>query len=349
MKIKKISIDQLIFILLSVFMWLVFAFNTYNVDMPAYKAVYSYCENHKVYPGLEVGFTYLLHFFNFFHFTYDQFLVVYAGIVMFFIIFTINKYAVNKTVVLILYALYPFLTDIPTVRNYLAEALVLWGIHFLIKENVERKDLIKYSATIIVASLFHIVALSYLIFVFVFLDYNKIKKMVLILIGIEILSFFSLPAIVGFLSRFIPKLEYYIQHGLGGTQTYTKFFVIVYLVAMMFFERIVYDREQKLHVVENYVFHSQGLKILRLADVLILFSAIEMDFYRLHRNILLLFYMIICNYSFSYSKKKRFGVVSVIMPMMLLFVGMLSYVLLFMNSFESIVSNILQNNALWGK
>lgn len=347
MKIKSIKLRTIGYSFILAFMWILFALNTVNVDMDGYRRIYEFCESSKHYSGVEIGFTFLMNVSNRLGFTYAQFWGIVATFILFVISWFIERYAINKIYVVLLFLLYPYIVDITVIRNFIAMAIVLWAIHFLIKEEIGKRDIVKYIVSVFVASLFHRIALVYLLLIMIKFEYSKLKYYINILILIESVFIFVFTDIFKVLERFIPKLSVYLESGLQGTKFYTKIFLFLYLVLMIAFEKYVFLHPTKFKNNEHAIFNKQALKILRVTDLFIPICVFEMDFYRIPRNMLLIFYIVMCNHTVSGRsgafKIKLIGVI------LIGFVITLSYVLLFMNSYNSIVKVIFQNNLLWGE
>lgn len=93
----------------------------------------------------------------------------------------IKKLTKRTALVTSLYMLFPFVMDCIQLRNFFAEAVIVYSIRYLIGGgdlSLRKKNALKYVLCIIVAAMFHYVAVFYIIFIIVFTktQFNKLFK-----------------------------------------------------------------------------------------------------------------------------------------------------------------------------
>lgn len=174
-----ISKSRLRYVLFFISIWILIGFNTGNADSSQYVAMFNAAKAGNFYYA-ERGFLYLCMIVGKMGFNYQVFLAVYSLIALLLISDFIKHNTDYPSLALLLYGIFPFLFDAVQIRNLMAEAIFLYALKYLKKFNV--KNLLKYIGLILLASTQHTIALSYLVFLFV---YFKDKKRI---------AFFSLSA-----------------------------------------------------------------------------------------------------------------------------------------------------------
>lgn len=153
--------------------------NTQNPDIYAYQMGYSY-----LIPGsFEFGYMFLERIFNFFNFDYSTFRMIISLVGILLIHHTVKLLIKNQSPFYLLYFIYPFLMDVVQIRNFLAMAIFIFAIPFLLSENI--KDIIKYILLVLIAASIQV---TFVVYIPLFII-PKIKKTVFLkfLIGIGII------------------------------------------------------------------------------------------------------------------------------------------------------------------
>jgi hypothetical protein len=159
--------------------------NTQNPDICAYQFNY---ENNRT-DSFEIGYLLLVKLFKIFGFEYNTFRIILSAIGILLIDQTVNKLLKNKSPFYLLYFIYPFFMDVVQVKNFLAMALFIFSVPYLISG--KKIDILKYVMLIISASLIHVTAISYLPLIFFIKKQKTILFKVMFIEAIIFLSIIS--------------------------------------------------------------------------------------------------------------------------------------------------------------
>jgi len=175
---------RLLSIFFLLFLIVIFCGNNENPDYVGYKFKYDSIKNHNatdfIFSDPYIGFNILQFISHAIGLNYQEFLFIVALLGYALIIDTLHYFHANMSYVLLLYLFYPFFYDVIQIKNFLAMSIVIYSIRYLL-DNTKLATL-KYVVLIIVASLFHIVSVSYLLLLL-----TKLKKK----IPLYILAFLS--------------------------------------------------------------------------------------------------------------------------------------------------------------
>lgn len=343
--LNKITYNKSIILLLPslFFLWILFGFSSEVLDSAQYKIFYDYLAIHTTYPGVEIGFSYFMHFCNVLGLSYQQFLMVYSAVGLILIGKFIQKYTNNPLSVILCYLLHPFVFEICQIRNFMASAFFVYGIIFLI-ENKKNANL-KYIFTITIACLFHRSAVVYFLVLFVRLKWKKFVRILLWTMLFEIIIVFVLlkfgGSILSVLSMF-SKLTHYISSD-SNTRFATKFFFMLYYCALGF---VLYSILHCKKFVENSntAFIQIACKILAISFVFFPLFFISMDFERFTRNMLLIYYILSTNYVIFKIKHRCETSVAELVTIILTIA--IIFFLSFLFSYESTVLPAFTNNLI---
>jgi len=356
--IKKKS--ALLSLLLFIALWILFGFNTGNADYYAYELQF----NGTIKPP-DIGFEFLLVFFNLIGFTYQQFLIT-ISLICYVIIFTsIKKYTENLSYVMALYFIYPFIFDVVQIRSFIALTILLYGLQYLFTNN--KKDIFKYIFFVLVASSIHFAFLFYLVLILVKF-FPSWKKMLVIFSAFVILAILVIYS--GFLAVLLnnlfnhPRIDDWFKIG-----TNLGFLVPFLLQIMMFlFVYVSYrkykdnikvqitnkdsqpfvnlNKKQKFITPNSQInFFETMIKINVIMFLAFPFYIYTTYFFRIYRNILIMNYIMVAN-SMQYFFKDKYE---------RFFYGLFFIIFLFIllmneldpNSYLSVFRAIFENNILF--
>lgn len=284
-KIQK-SFPSSFFIFL--FLWILFSFNTYNADSDNYRNFYELTKYAKFIYGLEPGFTFFMRFCHKFSFSYTQFCCLYSFIGFCFLWDYIRRYTKHTSIVLFLYALFPFFFQAVQIRFFMSSMISLWSLHYLI--DGKRCGGIKFFCTIIVACTFHISSLFYLILCFTCLPMKKMIRYECLIMIISFLMIFVLRTLK------INKLSYYLN---SRTRFATKIFFVIFFITIIYLVYIII-KYKKTGINKFEVF---SCKALISTIVYFVFIWVSMDFTRPLQTIFINWYILLVN---VYSNKRNF-------------------------------------------
>lgn len=339
---------SILFVLIFIFMWILFGGNTANADYLNYKNVYDLLNQYGDYSAIEVGFRFLCKLGNRIGLNYNQFLAVFSFIGLSLIASTVHKYTNKISAVFCLYFIYPFLLDIVQIRNFMAMAIIIFGIRYLIDNN--KRGVIKYILCVLLASTFHNTAFFYLIFAFVKIkDYKKIITITsfAIIIGIFIYNFY--PTLI----TKIVASERYTSYLSLNTKAYTKVLFLLYflfnIVLIYYFYRVIKKNgtDTQNNTNDNQItFADVIMKVNILVTVSYVFLLYDVDFVRLFRNILILNYLL---FEIAKTKIKITKSVSALVysVMFLVFIVLSSWAFIFFTNYYGVVYPIIHNNSIF--
>ncbi|MGH2083150.1 EpsG family protein [Aerococcus urinaeequi] len=288
----------MLFYLLLIFMWILFAGNTGNADYDNYMIYYQYYGIHifdgSWIPDLEKGFGLMLQIANFIGLSYNQFLGVYSFIGLTLIGNTIIKYAKFRFMPLFLYFLYQYFLDVVQIRNFMLLSIFIFSIRYLVDwySTNKKSSLIKYIVCIVVCIQFHIIGLLFLLAIFVRNIKNaKLLKMVttvtLILMAIR-------PLVFGVARVFFNDSRYGTYFNNTTTLSWIIFIIVYTFVDLLIIknlnDRIQGDIEAN---TESRLFSGIVLKFNILLILTIFLFSLSPDFVRIYRIVQVLNYVVL--------------------------------------------------------
>lgn len=325
--------------------------NTYNADSIVYNLNYDNITNPLYTWPFEDGYQYFAKLCATIGLTYNQFLFVVGLIALTLIVNTIKLFTPYKTYVLALYFVYPFIIDVVQIRNFLAMSIIVFGMRYLI---AEKKNYMKYTLCVLIASVFHISSIFYMVFLLVRI--KDIRKLYFLSIGTTITSILFMNKILLLLSYFIP-VEKIIAYTQTETSTITKLFVIFYYIVSFVLVKSGVDQIKKSNLKENklntfvrrykYSHITIKEKIINLDSEAVLkiniisllglyFFMNNLNFIRIYRNLYLVYYILFSVALFEMKKLKKYYIY---------YIGILMFVLVSAIIFNGIIptSNIIKD------
>ena len=145
--------------------WILFAFNTQNVDIENYKRIY---EDYYLGNG-EPGFIVWRHLFSDRGVPFELFWITSYTIVLLIVFISIWRLFEEKdNGAIALLMIYPLLGMVTPFRNTMSNAIIIAALSWYLKTNVNKPcNKIKYGMLILIAASFHYSALFFLIFLLI--------------------------------------------------------------------------------------------------------------------------------------------------------------------------------------
>ena len=229
----------------------IFSFNTKNPDYEGYLGTYNSIKEKGIYweyfQRYDPLYKMSVRICNALGLSFNAFrlvVFVFSMLLMYNGIKTLTK---RTGLVTSLYMLFPFVMDCIQLRNFIAEAVIVFSVRYLIDGNdlkTRKKNMVKYVLCVVVATMFHFVAAFYIIFIILFFDrwFNKLYKgglIVSVLLSIALYFYQGrLASDTGYLSTNVSMatfvflaaiticmaliLKYYIKRSYRGQITLTK-------------------------------------------------------------------------------------------------------------------------------
>lgn len=339
------------FWLFFLFLWILYGFNTWTVDSVSYKPIYDIFVFGGWFAGVERGFGLFMYITAHFGFSYQQFLMAFSFVGLMLIAMALLRVSKRPLSVLFLYFIFPFAHDVSGLRNFMAMAIVFWGTQYLITDNL--KGNIKFCLSVLCAMMFHISAAIYFLLLLVKLDIKKIKFITKIALAIELILVLCSNILANFIQNIVPKAVVYLERGIGGTQLYTKLLFIFYFGIILYIAEKLYRETHKdikkinLNIVPEYVRYSN--LVYKVMQITVMFYPIilyDVDFFRLERNLLLMFYVMATNVKYFDDKLKISKDKLVVLVCVIAFIACLAFFFEFLFSFNSVVLPIFKNNSI---
>lgn len=143
-----------------VVLWTLMGLNTHNADYVQYQ--YFYDIQSLDASGITIGYLALEQVCWYFSLTFLQFRMLFAAIALVLLTLFVRRYSTRPNVVLVLYMLLPFLYDIVQFKFFLASAVAIYFLRFLIDQN--RFYGFWFVAGLFLSACIHPAALLYVVF-----------------------------------------------------------------------------------------------------------------------------------------------------------------------------------------
>ena len=169
-------------LLFLLYFWALVGLNTFTPDYESYEEKY---ETFVLLDQYEIGHQGLVLLCNFLGFTYQEFRMVYAFLIVLFLAIALKKTSDYKNYILALLLLWPFVCGVSGIRQNLANMIVCCGVPCLFKDG--KRQIIKYLFWIFLAWTIHRSSLFFLVLLFARKHYgNKEKRIIVFLAGIGV-------------------------------------------------------------------------------------------------------------------------------------------------------------------
>lgn len=249
--------SKIVFYSLLIWMWILFGWNSNNADYNNY--IFAY-ENAEYLLGInfyEVGYRWLVYISKIFGLSYQQFLILVSGIGLSLMSSSIKKYSKNPTFVLALYLFSTFFTNVVQVRSFIATAIIIYAIRYLVEGS--KRGIIIYGLLTIIATTIHFSAFFYILFVFC----KMINKKVLLIgaLSITILSYFISTS--GFVQHIllsvvdVEKVVNWISGRNLNSYIFNSLIQIISLIIITIFSKI--NKKEKVHSHDSYNINGNAL------------------------------------------------------------------------------------------
>jgi hypothetical protein len=216
---------------------------------------------------------------------------------------TVFEHTKKYNFVFFLYFIYPFIFDVIQIQNFLALSILVFSMKFLIPDN--RKSKVMYIIGVLIATSIHYMSIFFLPFVFV--EKISIRQLVrFTLIFVPILVILTKSAIIPSLIKYfigndlMAKLTPYFQKANWG-------FLLLWALQLGFciVTYQCYKIINKSEIDENWKVFGKLIVKLNIYLIIICFPLVifNANFLRLHRNMLILNYLIMSQSLYVNPKK----------------------------------------------
>lgn len=342
LKKNNLTLQQLFSIIILIFMWIIFAGNTSNPDYNNFEHIYNKITigGLESYSGVEIGFSIIMKLSGIFGFSYQQFLIILSTVFLILLLKFIFYFSKSPALVLLIYIFFPFFLDIVQIRNSLAYIIVLNGIIYLYN-----KKNISYILIILLASLFHTTALFNLIFLLInFVDPKKLLK---IIVPTSIFLYLIKSEVINLMIKILPIGDKYVVY-LNGTSILNQLLYLILILGNFIIVYYTFLKVKKLGInnkIDTNIIKlaSFSLSASILVIMILPLLSFDADFFRLFRNLILIFIINFCNYLSikKYIKNEIYLFIDC--------VGVISFILVGVNylyyyQFDKVFMQIINNN-----
>lgn len=290
--------SKIIKILFVIFMGLMFTFVYDNADTELYRSQY-YASKFFDWTDTEPLWMILQVFGMKLKLSFEMFRCIVFLTAISLVFSRIEKFVVEKNIILIIYCIYPFLIDMAQMRNFLAMSILVVAIPYLSDRSV--KSLIKFIALIIVATLIHNVFIFYIVLSFLWLIDINLKYFAyieLIAGGVILLFKNKIPQLVLYFFKNYHNGAFALKYIHTSGVSFTMGIFLAFYYAMLFIGALYVDymlksvRDNKSSVYDKKTLaimntYNKSIAILTLTFILTLFST---DFLRISRNLIFVEY-----------------------------------------------------------
>ncbi|WP_409025077.1 EpsG family protein [Flavobacterium sp.] len=229
--------SKVLLVIVFVLMWLLFGFNFWNADYPMYQRLYNVPIDELVFFKFEGGYCFLMYFFKALDLNFQQFLISISGIILLLVFrfFFVFSHFPALLAVCFFWFFFPF--EYVILRNFLAFAIVLQGLHCVLKN--ERHYKLKFIFFVILASTIHISSIFYLIFLLAFREKElKIKTISLIVVCLLLLVSISHHFIFYILSLYSKEKVLFYATGFPLFFLYSSLLIINLILVFYIFKSV---------------------------------------------------------------------------------------------------------------
>jgi hypothetical protein len=335
------------------FSWVLYWGNTQNPDINNYMIQYEsaiFAGNISMGAELQFGFLLIMKFCSALGMSFEFFVATITILSYLLIHSTVRKFSNNYNYFYLLYFIFPFFLDVVQIKNFLAMAIFIYAIQYLLTNLL--KDKVKYVFLIIVAGTIHYAALLYLPMALI----NVKKKN-------ELTRFIAVFAVVGslvvllngkqipFINEFV-RLFFYSEEIIGWLETKTNLgFILFWAMQTASFFMVKYSKTLFIKNTVNNSFVSEKVSLFInlvywiniMAFLFFPFYILASTFSRLMRNIILLNYIsfsITSNLIKNRDEKIIFNLLVAVYVLFFFIVQLSPYM-------ESVVEAIFKNNLIF--
>lgn len=293
---------------------LLFGFSFGNADYNVHYIKYTQINN--MLNQTEILYIGIMRFFNNLGLSYQNFLFITACFVAFCYITFIKNNTKYASMVLSLYLIFPFCMDVTMVRYTISFSIVLFAINMLLSD--KKFSLVKYLSIIFIASMIHISAIFYLIFlipkyikkenyikfvlkidIIFFAFYKIILK---ILNNIKKISFMNIGEKVNIITNFAQNsynLNDFFKYSLKVIFSFLLFSLIYYFIMKWYKEKNGEENNNNINKI---------IKIYKINVILLMiipFMLLSLDLVRMQMAISIVNYIAVANFLEIYLNKKQ--------------------------------------------
>lgn len=336
---KSSSLDLLGTMLLGIFMWILMGFNTFNADYRAYELLYQKIATFGIDSdqNIEIGYRLLMKLSSNLSLNYQGFLIVTSFFCILAFSLLLRKITNEVFFSMLLFLIFGFFSSAIQIRNFIACIIIIFAIYIFLKLN-GLKSYIYYVIIILIASLFHVTSLFYLLFILIKFD----KKVIFTGFIISTLVIFTLKNNLQVYfsdTKFTMYLDPQASKGMA-----TNVILLIYFFSNCYLVKRISTidmKDNKTHL-SSMIFY-----INLLASVSFPLVMINNNFIRLIRNIFLLNYSVYASTVASIYKKTKIKNYIIILAYFSFVLFSAYFFTVRGSAFEASVLSLFRNNLLF--
>lgn len=280
------------------------------------------------------------------HADYYMFRLVTVCVCLLLIDSTVKKFGANSCLVYGLYMAYLLFMDTVQVRNFIGEAVIVFSLRYLLID--KRGNSLKYAVCVGIAFLFHAAFVAYLILLVCKLK-NKRKiadyTLAFCLVMFVVFFFFRAP-----LAAAVDAVSNLIRHNTSYSTTVTRWSALPYAIVLGSPLFVLQSKSKRLPAgsmdkTDSALF-SNGIVSLKLMSIFIVTLLLNINFYRIVRNMIFIVMIAAVRLYELLKKSKRRGRRFIALYMLLFVAAMSVLDYGIVNAGANIVWNVLDNNLL---
>ncbi len=341
-------------------LWVLFGWSYGNADWLIYTNRYNNYE--ALSSRTEWLFTVLVKGGHALNLDYRGFLIIISAICLLLMAKTIWDYAAEPGLPLALYAIFCFPMDVTQVRFFIAFAVACFGLRFLFKfnEEKERKQLIFFIATVLVATSIHMVTILTLVLLIPVFFNRKITIAITVGVNILFLLVSSLSSqIFALIGMFLgqTKAEFVMAQAEKydrGTIIYVWFkTLLIFAGFLAIYFCIKYFMKKYSEFAEDKKIYNKQLEFTMDCNIIVLvilgLITVTTDFYRLQQIVVFMNYLVYSDYlrQTKFGKVKLNNLIIVSLAVGFAFIALYNLVLSNPN-YEVVFKPLFYNNVLIG-
>lgn len=325
-------------------LWAISAWNTYNPDYNVYKRWFDLKNYGGILKRFEPGFAYSMIVMSKMNLSYQQFLMIYFAIGLIIIALSVKCYCRQPALVILLYGIYPFFMDIVQIRNFMAEAIIIFALRFL--EERSKRNIFLYILFVMIASTFHITFMVFLIFLLAYFKNYFLTLKISLSITLCLGAFIIIDpgGIAKAASKFVATVYFEEEMSLYRVLGYAFFAVLIIVIVWLYYYRSKNGKQDNKEY--NYLMY-----IIPTLLVMISFIALSAQCYRFFRNMLLISYIVLINIGIKRERHIiKFNNMQLIISLSVLFISVFFFEHQLgrnANHYETVTRAVLENNLLF--
>ena len=232
---------------------------------------------------------------NFLRLDFYQFKAIITIIALVMIFYALKDETTNLYYVILMYAMSFVFMDSQVLRNFLAMSVLLFSVRYL-KDIQNRKNFFKYIICIVIATGIHKSFMIYIILLLLLLKNEKSFRWIIAFLGISLLGITIISGEIPFLDDILQYIDLGDKRSVFETRTgYGGIPVILIHLYTIFIIKNLCERLKNRYTKEQLNFYNTVYFIDICMITILPLLLLNLNFYRLIKNVTLLNYAVLAN------------------------------------------------------